>query len=76
MEIIGEFIFYFLLNGIGGTIRWVFGSLWSTLFNKPKYTFKEYIYGPENANHYDSVHTFVNGLIAVVFIVVLVVVFT
>ncbi|WP_411896125.1 hypothetical protein [Winogradskyella sp. A2] len=75
-EIIGEFIFYVLLNYIGGTTRWIFGSIWRSLFNKPKYTYKEYIYGPQEPDFYDSAHTFINGAIAVVFVIILVVIFT
>ena len=35
-----------LLNYIGGTLRYIYGSVWRTIFNKPKFTFKEYINGP------------------------------
>ena len=75
-EIIGEFIFYVLLNFIGGTIRWIIGSIWRILFNKPKFTYKEYINGLEEPDFYDSTHTFINGAIAVVFIVIIIAIIT
>lgn len=39
--ILGGIIF----NFIGASIRWIYGSVWRTLFNKLKFTFKEYLYG-------------------------------
>ena len=41
--IIGRYIF----NYIGGTIRWIYGSIWRTIFNKPKFSYREYIDGPK-----------------------------
>lgn len=73
-EIIGEFIIYILLNYIGGSIRWLFGTLWRALFNTPKYTFKEYIHGPEDSDHYDSAHGCINTIIAIAFIALVVII--
>ncbi|MBN1769215.1 MAG: hypothetical protein JW842_11965 [Prolixibacteraceae bacterium] len=64
--------------GFGGVIfdyavavvRWIYGTIWRTIANKPKYKFTEYINGPENSDDwFDTIgHSFVNrviGLIAI-----------
>jgi len=71
-EIVGEFIVHIVLNYIGGTIRWLFGVVWCTIFNKPKHTFKEYIYGPDEFDHYDSAHGCINVIIGLGFIALIV----
>ncbi|WP_400078570.1 hypothetical protein [Winogradskyella sp. R77965] len=76
LEIIGETIFYVVLNFIGGSVRWIFGTIWQTIFNTPKHSYKEYIYGPDKPNHYDSAHGCINIVIAIGLIIVLVVIFT
>ena len=59
----------FLLNYIGGTIRFIYGTLWRTIFDKPKFTFKEYIKGPKKSIHYDDFgHQFNNRIIGVIFL--------
>ncbi|MBG6188463.1 hypothetical protein [Flavobacterium sp. CAN_S2] len=59
----------FLLNYIGGNIRFIYGTLWRTIFNKPKFTFKEYIKGPKKSNHYDDFgHQFNNRIIEAIFL--------
>jgi hypothetical protein len=65
--IIGRYIF----NYIGGTIRWIYGSIWRTIFNKPKFSYKEYISGPKNSkDHFDEFgHQFNNRLIGIGFLV-------
>jgi len=40
----------YILNFFGGFVRWIFGYLYRTLANKPKFKFREYIYGPENSD--------------------------
>ena len=71
-EVVGFTIFHLIINTIGGTIRWIFGSIWRTILNKPKYGFKEYLYGPKKSkNHWDKHHMMNNGLVAVVFLIVL-----
>ena len=61
---------HLVLNFVGGTIRWIYGSLWRTIFNKPKFTFNEYLYGPKKSEDYfdKTAHKFNNiiiGLIAI-----------
>ena len=41
--ITGRFIF----NVIGATVRWIYGTVWRTIFRKKKFTYKEYLYGPK-----------------------------
>lgn len=63
-----------VLNFTGGTIRWIFGSIWRTIFKKPKFSFEEYIYGPKDPNYYDKTgHSFNNvliGTLGLIFIIV------
>lgn len=47
----------FLLNYTGGTLRFIYGTIWRTIFNKTKFTYKEYIYGPKKGNYYDKMDT-------------------
>lgn len=73
MDILKILSIRFYLNFLGGIIRYIFGTIWRTIFDKPKFTFKEYIYGPESDNYYDKMgHSFNNRIIALVFLVVLV----
>ena len=46
-DIIGEMLFFTILNFIGGTIRWLIATLWSFIFNTNKLPYKEYIYSSE-----------------------------
>lgn len=71
-EIIGFTIFHLIVNVIGGTLRWIYGSVWRTIFNKPKFTFKEYLWGPKKSkDYYDKHHLFNNGFVAIIFIIAL-----
>ena len=67
-EIIGESIAYLILNFVGGTLRWIYSSIWRTLFNKPKFKYSEYLKGPEESDYYDSVHGCFNIIIGLGFI--------
>jgi len=63
----------FVSNLIGGTLRWLYGSIWRTLFNKNKFTYKEYLFGPNKSKkHFDiHGHQFNNRIICFLFIGVL-----
>jgi hypothetical protein len=64
----------FFLNYIGGTLRFIYGIIWRTIFDKPKFTYKEYIYGPKKRNYYDEMgHEFNNRIIAFIFIGIIVI---
>ena len=41
-------------NFLGAAARWTWGSIWRTLFNKPKYKWREYLYGPDNPDYFDE----------------------
>ena len=63
----------FILIYLGGILRYLYGTIWRTIFNKPKYTFKEYIYGPKKGkNWYDESHQQNNVLIAFIFIMTII----
>jgi len=63
-----------ILNYIGGTMRWFYGNIWRTIFNKRKFTFNEYIYGPKTSDYYDNMGHELNnrliGALGLVFIIV------
>tara|TARA_R110002167_G_scaffold365738_1_gene591218 strand:- start:4188 stop:4433 length:246 start_codon:yes stop_codon:yes gene_type:complete len=69
-RIIGKYI----LNNIGGSLRWIYGTIMRTILKKPKYTFKEYIYGPKNSEDYfdKNGHGFNNRIIGILFIVIVI----
>ena len=64
----------FILNYTGGTLRWLYGSLYRNITNKPKFSYREYIYGPKNSkNSFDTIgHTFNNRIIGGIFIVLVI----
>ncbi len=70
-DFFGSIVIELVLNFIGATIRWIYGSIWRTIFNKSKFKFKDYLNGPEeNSNYYDDFgHNYNNILIGVIFIV-------
>lgn len=75
-EIIGETLFYVVINFIGGTIRWFIGTLFALLFKRKKYNYKEYIYGPDGAEDiYNSAHGCFNIILGILFIVLIAVIF-
>ncbi|WP_026775463.1 hypothetical protein [Polaribacter sp. Hel_I_88] len=55
-EIFGLGILWLICNFIGGTLRWIYGSVWRTIFNKPKFKYKEYVFGVENTKDHFDVH--------------------
>ena len=77
-----EFVAFILLevifNFIGAVVRWTFGSLYRTLSNKPKFTFKEYLNGPKKPGWFDEqahgTNNVIVGVVSTVAIVVLLVV--
>lgn len=71
MDLLKILSIHFYLNFLGGIIRYIFGTIWSTILKKPKFMFKEYICGPESENYYDEMgHSFNNRIIAIVFLFV------
>jgi hypothetical protein len=54
-----------IINFIGGSLRWIYGLTLGSILKKPKFTFKEYISGPENTiDFYDKTsHNFNNHIL-------------
>ena len=78
-EIIGIPLVVIFFNFLGGSVRWIFGSLISLISNKPYKTFKEYLFGSKKSkNRTDKIdHTTANGLIgAAVFFIIATVIIT
>jgi len=67
-----------ILNYIGGSIRWFFGTIYSKLMKKEKFSYHEYLYGQEKINNdYNKLeHEFANKVIAFIFFFFLVLLFT
>ena len=66
-------ITHLILNSVGGTIRWVYGSIWRTIFKQPKYEYKEYLHGPKHSkDHWDQHQHFTNGIIGFIFLAVII----
>jgi len=62
-----------ILNYVGATVRWLYGTIWRTIFKKQKYTYKEYVYGPNNSDWYDfNGHQFNNRIIGALFLVLII----
>lgn len=73
-DILAYVILQVVLNFIGASIRWVFGSLWRTLTNKPKRTYKSYVYGEdfESDSYDDFTVGIINPITAVIFIAIVI----
>jgi len=57
-----------ILNFIGGTVRYVYGTVWRTLLKKRKFTFDEYINGPKKSQDFfdQTGHGLVNGIVGII----------
>lgn len=60
-----------IFNYIGGVVRWILGSIWRSIVNKPKYEFDEYINGINNSDDiFDTAgHELVNKIIGCITLV-------
>jgi hypothetical protein len=70
-----------ILNFIGACFRWIFGTIWRTLMNKPKFTFKEYLDGPKKSSDFfdEFAHGTNNVIVGITFsaiIIILIVLIT
>lgn len=72
-ETFGIIIAYTIFNFIGACLRWVSGTVWRTIMNKRKFTFKEYLNGPKNSSeYYDKMaHGQNNIWIGVIFFIII-----
>ena len=71
--IIGITLVVTFFNFLGGSVRWVFGSLFALITNKPNYSYKVYLFGPQKSkNQTDQIdHTTANGLLgAAIFFII------
>jgi|GEM_PF-1735008 len=62
------------INYIGGTIRWAIGTTWSNIRGSKKYSYQEYIYGPNDSDDFiiDGLgHQMINRVIGMIVIVAL-----
>ncbi len=72
-EIIGIPLVVIFFNFLGGSVRWIFGSLLCLITNKSYTTYKEYLYGSKKSkNRTDKIdHGTANGLLgAAVFFII------
>lgn len=62
-----------ILNFFGGTVRWIYGTTWRTIANKPGFKYREYLYGSENSEDWFDLtgHTFVNKIIGIITILLI-----
>jgi len=63
-----------LFNFIGAVTRWVYGTIWRTIARKKKYTFKEYLRGPDNSDDWFDFagHELVNRMVGLVVLMIFV----
>ncbi len=62
----------YILQVIGACLRYVYGSIWRSIFNKPKFTYKDYLNGPKKYdNHEKFTHRYNNQIIGLLFLGVL-----
>lgn len=51
-----KFLDYFsaghYFNYIGGSIRWSIGTTWSNIRDSKKYSYEEYVYGPNDSDDF------------------------
>ena len=63
----------YLFNFVGAVSRWICGTIWRTIANKKKFTFREYLKGPDNSDDWFDLngHIFVNKVIGLIVIVLI-----
>ncbi|ARV08591.1 hypothetical protein BTO05_02645 [Winogradskyella sp. PC-19] len=72
-SIIGEALIFVILDIIGGTIRWLIGSVWRIFTNRPKKRYKDYIFNKDEFEHFnDSPYGCLNIIVAIIFIIIVV----
>jgi len=54
-----------IFNYIGAISRWIYGSIWCSIFKKKRFSFKEYLNGPNNSDDWFDMtgHVFVNKVV-------------
>jgi hypothetical protein len=56
---------------IGGTIRFVFGTLWNIILKNPNNTYMEYIQGKNNKDTEEIEISFINRIIGFIFLFII-----
>ena len=69
MNFVGSLVF----NFIGGCVRYIYGTTWRTIFHKNKFSFREYINGPnESEDYFDkTAHNFINRIVGILTITII-----
>ncbi|MES2748411.1 MAG: hypothetical protein V4648_08525 [Bacteroidota bacterium] len=63
----------YLLNLTGGTIRFIYGTIWRTIFDKPRFTYSEYLYGIQDGDFWNEFgQESGNRIVAFIFIVIII----
>ena len=69
-------VFGIIINLIGASTRYIYGTTWRSIAEAKRYSFEEYLYGPKTDDQIDiDQHILVNiivGLISIVTIVYLI----
>jgi hypothetical protein len=62
-----------LFNFVGAFSRWIYGTIWRTIAGRRKFTFKEYLNGPDNSDDWFDLtgHVLVNKVIGLIVIVLI-----
>ncbi|MDX9854567.1 MAG: hypothetical protein RBS81_12360 [Tenuifilaceae bacterium] len=63
----------YILGFVGACVRWLYGTTWRTIANRPKYKFSEYLNGPEYSDDWFDMtgHDFVNRVVGMITIVMI-----
>ena len=70
-DFVGIVIGKIILEYIGGTIRFVFGSLWNKILQHPNNTYMEYINGKKNKDNEEIEISFINRIIGFIFLFII-----
>ena len=72
-RILGE-----IFNFIGGMLRWIFANIIATIFDKERFSLKEYQYGIENpeSGYEQMLHGMNNYILGILFIILMIFIFS
>jgi hypothetical protein len=71
-DIIAETLIFTILNIIGGTIRWLFATIFNFIFNTSKHPYRTYVSSADTNELFDDAgRGCVNIIIGIIFIVLL-----
>jgi len=63
----------YIFNFAGAIVRWTYGTIWRSIARKKKFTFREYLNGPDNSDDlFDLMgHNLVNQAIGFITVLIL-----